>query len=226
MPARRRGFTLVEAMLAVAIVVLISAALFAALHATHRAADTRDARQAGPAAALEALRGVATDLASAYDPMDSNNPMDLRQGEDSTRTGGPPFRLSFKASLRPPDAADPRDFEIVDLRYECRVVEPGVTNLVRIARPAAGQPPDAPFSTGVLIRSSAAAAAQVWDGTNWASAWPPGAQARLPRGAKVTLWLPHGDGTWSGSVAVAIAAGTVIRPSQTNPPGRVTGAGP
>ena len=209
-----------EALLAVAIVVVLAGALFATLHAVRRAAGTSDARQAGPAAGLEALRRMSADLAAAYDSAGEAPAMELRQGPESTRTGGPPFLLRFSASLRPPDAADPREFEIVNLLYECRIVAPGETNLVRIARTPAGAAPDAAPATGTLLRAAAACEARVWDGTNWVASWAGTGETRLPQAARVILWLPHGDGTWSGEVVTAVAAGNVIRPPQTNRPVR------
>lgn len=206
--------------MAVAIVVVLSAALFVTLHAVRRAADTRDARGAGPAAGLEALRRMSADLAASFDSAGRAPAMELRQGAESTRTGGPPFLLRFSASLRPPDAADPREFEIVDLLYECRIAEPGATDLVRIVRPPAGAAPDASAVTGTLLRSAAACETRFWDGTNWVASWAGTGETRLPRAARVTLWLPHGDGTWSGEVVTAVAAGNVIRPPQTNRPVR------
>ena len=109
---------------------------------------------------------------------------------------------------------------------EPSVVEPGVTDLLRIARIPAGAAPDAPASTGTLLRSAAACSARLWDGTNWVDSWTGAGEARLPQAARVTLWLPHGAGTWSGEVVTAVAAGTFIRPPQTNLPVRAGGAVP
>lgn len=174
---RRRGVTLLEALVALAATALVLSALWDAVARTAVARERATARAEQMAAARAALLRVAGELAAALPAEGAAAPERFVVTEPAR--GGPPWTaLRFATG-----ADDPR---LVTYR-----VEPGPgggvltrRSISRFAPPAAAEP-----SGLVLVAGVRAFSVRCSDGLGWTTAWT---GAGLPRAVEIGLALAEG----------------------------------
>ncbi len=201
------GWTLIETLIAVALTVVLAAVVLSTWLTVHRVLQGRGARVAGPAAAAGALRRLAADLECACVPADG-------------------IAFELKTAPRSAVAADLRFFSLADGSSDGLRPSPGVIDvcyqvvrgdgerlaLVRIDRPAAGPGAMSAGATNRLVDRAEAMTVEVFDGTNWLSAWPVRGGEPLPRAARASIAYAATAGAATARVQTVIQAGVPVTP--------------
>ncbi len=197
-PAGRRGFTLVEALTALALCVLVLVFLFAAQAALRRALGARQSpRGRDDALVTDLLRRVARDLESAAAP-DGMGPPVLAVARDRNEA-----RIEVRTAIPGPGEGDPR-------RFALRRVEYRWTPAGTVERTEAPWPPHTGEAQTPRRWAEGVASfeAEAWHGGAWRDAWPPDGGPELPSrvrlrietrhgtAAEAEVWIPAG-GAWS-----------------------------
>ncbi len=210
MPRTRRGargWTLIEALVAVALTAVLAAVVFSTWLTMHRVMQGRSSRSARAAAAAVALRRLAADLECACEPGEGTA-FELRGGPGTT----PPLELHFFAFVAPDRDAGSRPPEVRELRYQVLRGDEQDLRLVRIDRPSTGPGADSAGTTNVLIERAVAFTVTVSDGTNWAPEWPPKGGNPFPAAARATLAWTGATGPATARVEAVIHAGVPVKP--------------
>ena len=187
MSATRRGFTLVELLVALVIAVLIAVAIVAIYGTATRTVTDQQARARGPHAAAQALDLMAADLTRAFFPAASTNDGLLLLNGGTNLAPGVSALLSFctldPAQGEEPDWAGGR-------RVTYRLAEENGA-LLREDQPLTGPGSVEGRSTNVLLTAVETFQVELFDGTAWQAAWAgtPGSGLR-PRLARITLGAP------------------------------------
>lgn len=179
------AFTLVEVLLATAIVVVVAALAWSLLSSTSAAVGRQAARALGPQAAARALETIRADLTGLFLPPDDEAcALVLRPA------GADPFLLSFctiRATGRTPDLVwtEPQRVEYVLAREENRPAA-----LLRVTHSLSGP---VAASTNVVLDRVAQFRLELGDGAAWHAAWPPPeAESTPPRIARVAVQIEEG----------------------------------
>ncbi len=210
MPRTRRdarGWTLIEALVAIALTAVLAAVVFSTWLTVHRVMQGRSSRSARAAAAAVALRRLAADLECACEPGEGTA-FELRGGPGAT----PPLELHFFAFVAPDRDAGSRPPEVRELRYQVLRGDERDLRLVRIDRPATGPGADSAGKTNVLIERAVAFTVTVSDGTNWAPEWPPKGGNPFPAAARASLGWAGATGPATARVETVIHAGVPVKP--------------
>lgn len=202
-----RGWTLIEALVAVALTAVLAAVVFSTWLTVHRVMQGRSARSARAVAAAEALRRLATDLECACEPGEGTA-FELQGGPGKTA----PLDLHFFAFVTPDRGTGSRLPEVRELRYQTLRGDERDLRLVRIDRPSTGPGADSAGETNVLIGRAVAFAVSVSDGTNWAPEWPAKGGNPFPAAARATLAWAGATGPATARVETVIHAGVPVKP--------------
>ena len=194
----RRGFTLVELLVALVIAVLVASALVALYRTATRTVADQGARARGPHAASRALDQLAEDLGRAVlNTTVTNESLVLEQGDTQAGPGGN-TRLSF--STLDPVAGDEPDWTLAR-QVSYRVESEGRPSpaLVRVHRPLTGPGSlDAPV-TNVLVPDVEVFRVALLEGSEWHTNWAGRAgDGRRPQAARVII----GSARWTGDPPV------------------------
>lgn len=187
MSATRRGFTLVELLVALVIAVLIAVAIVALYGTATRTVTDQQARARGPHAAAQALDGMAEDLARAFFPATSTNDSLILVNGGTNQAPGVTAELSF-CTLDPAQGEEPA--WAGGRRVTYRLAAEGGA-LLREDQPLTGPGSVEGRSTNVLLTSVQTFQVELYDGTAWQAVWAgtPGRGPR-PRLARITLGAP------------------------------------
>ncbi len=204
---QRRGWTLIEALVAVALTVVLAAIVLSTSLTVHRVMKGRTVRHVRAAEAATALRRLAGDLEAAFEPS-GDRPLELASGEKAAVTADLHF-FAFPAAAPGMDGAGP---DLYELRYQVRRMDDDAQSLVRIDRCAAGPGAMGSGTTNTLIGRAVSISMEVSDGTNWTAAWPlPGGPA-LPRSARASVAYAGAAGLATARVETVIQAGVPVSP--------------
>jgi type II secretory pathway pseudopilin PulG len=208
-PPRRGagGWTLIETLVAVALTAVLAAVVLSTWLTVHRVLKGRGARVAGPAAAAGALRRLAADLECACVPTDG---LAFELKTDARSAVATDLRFFSLADGLSDGARPPRG--VADVRYQVVRAGEGRLNLVRIDRPAAGPGALSAGATNLLIDRAESVAVEVFDGTNWMSAWPVRGGQPLPRAARASIAYAGTAGAATARVQTVIQAGVPVAP--------------
>lgn len=207
MGLRAAGFSLVEALLAIAITMIVAAVLAVSQQSLRRALGLTQGRDTDRIAVLQALDLLAAELRSAADPDGPDaSPLRLAVGDDGRWT------LRFFARLRPADEPDLRYARTFRLRYEAHTESDG-----RVALRREMLPLDPRAETETPLNGPALARLRSWrarffDGEQWQERWPIGDNSpRLPRAVRLEVEDLEGR---AAAVETWIARDTWIAPAR------------
>lgn len=206
--ARRgdRGWTLIEALVAVALTAVLAAVVFSTWLTVHRVMQGRSSRGARASAAAVALRRMAADLECACEPAEGTA-FELQTGPAET----PPLALHFFSFVAPDRDAGPRAPEVREVRYEALRGGEREMRVIRIDRPSAGPRSDSAGETNVLIERATALTIMVSDGTNWMPEWPPKGGGPFPAAVRASLAWTGAAGPATARVEAVIHAGVPVK---------------
>lgn len=187
MSATRRGFTLVELLVALVIAVLIAVAVVALYGTVTRTVTDQRARARGPHAAAQALDRMADDLARAFLAAASTNDQIRLENGGTNLAPGVSAVLSF-CTLEPAQGEEPDWVGMRRVTYRL-AAEGGA--LVREDEPLTGPGSVDGLSTNVLLSAVETFQVELFDGGTWQAAWAgtPGGGPR-PRLARITVGSP------------------------------------
>lgn len=205
--SRPAGFTLIEILVALAIVMLVAGVAFALYQGLRSSLARESVRQDVHAQADHALGTVLRDLACALRPGGSNELAMVYAPDDGGSTGS---QLSFRTAGLVRNSSGPDTFIIENVQYnverEDALERRG--RLLRVSQVAVqgGERP-AP-QEGVLAAGVTVFELRLYDGDEWLDDWEDG--RILPQAARVYLTLEHGGETVSLDGEILIACGHVI----------------
>ncbi len=204
-PIRRRGFTLIEILLALSVLSVILLLLLSAFTGAARVRETLSSRSRGFRQVRLVLDRVGTDLMGAFaTTAREESALTLREDQFS---GMPAATLIFTAFQLPDGDSGHPPAEIVKIRYFPRIGADGVT--LELHR----EQSDLPFiENKIASRESMVAEGlrgfriELYDGTTWVKEWPTGGGAKttLPKKAAVTLVDARGE-TYRREVPIPLA---------------------
>lgn len=186
-PVTRRGFTLVELLVALVIAVLVAVAVVALYGTATRTVTDQQRRARGPHTASQALDRMAEDLARAYlRTASTNDDVSLENG-GTNRAPGVSAVLTF-CTLDPAQGEEPDWAGIRRVTYRL-ATEGGA--LVREDQPLVGLGSVEGRSTNVMLAAVETFQVELFDGAEWQSTWAgtPG-DGRRPRLARITIGSP------------------------------------
>ncbi len=164
----RRGFTLVEVLLATALTALIATILALLAHALLSAGDAQAGRLRGPFAARAALRSLSRDLSCAFSPpMEQVVPLKL-----STSTEPDQPETSLLLYVPVPEPSLPLGYDIHQVTYEVHRSGKAARELRRMAAPCSGPGTNTPM-TRILLRGPFAFSMQAVSDASSHDSWPP-----------------------------------------------------
>jgi prepilin-type N-terminal cleavage/methylation domain-containing protein len=187
---QRRGFTLVELLVALVIATLIAIAIVALYGVATRTVTDQQARARGPHAASAALDTLADDLARAILNASVSNEFFVLEPDPQRRSDEPSASLAFCA-LNPAEGGDPEWTGTRRVTY--RLVGDGGADSawVRIQQPLSGPGSLDGAETNLLVPGVSIFRVELHDGAEWRSNWvgKAGDTAR-PRAARVVIGAP------------------------------------
>jgi prepilin-type N-terminal cleavage/methylation domain-containing protein len=207
-PTARHGMSLIEVLLSVAIVALLVTLVLSVYHTVTATLRSQQERQAGPAAAADALARMSRDLACTFTAWKDESTRFLLSPAGTNQ--GPGSAVSFCTAIRPAGETDPLWFELERVAYRVTVDEHREPVLVRERRPLAGPGSDAPPVTNTLAVGVEQFRVTVFDGTNWCESWPGAGSAVCPRAARIELLAAKANVTRNLQTEVFIPAGNVV----------------
>ena len=204
-PARREGFTLLEVLLALAVLSIIMLLLLSAFTGAARVRETLTSRSREFRQIRLVLDRIGTDLMEAFaSTVREDSGFSLREDQLS---GMPAATLSFTAFQLPDgDTARP-PADIVKIRYYPRIGADGVT--LELHR----EQSDLPFVENKFpTRESLVADGlrgfriELYNGTEWVKEWPAGGGSKttVPKKAAVTLVDARGE-TYRREIPIFLA---------------------
>jgi general secretion pathway protein J len=204
-PDGRRGFTLLEILLAMSVLSVILLLLLSAFTGAARVRETLSTRSRNFREIRFVLDRVGTDLMGAFaTSVREESALSLRE---DLLSGMPAATLTFTAFQLPDGDSGRPPAEIVKIRYFPRIGADGVT--LELHR----EQSDLPFiENKIPLREYPVAEklrgfrVEVYDGTTWVKEWPSGGAAKttLPKKAAVTLVDERGD-TYRREVPIPLA---------------------
>lgn len=185
---RARGLTLVELLVALAILSTLTFLLFTSIHGLRRAADGLLARRKTLTDPEALLADLVRETESAWDPGFPDRPaFRIAPGE----TGSPErWVWTFFTSRPGAGSDDPTRFVLFEVRYAAAGTE-GRLDLLRSERPAR-EPPGEFSAPLVLLRGARGLEVAAGDGGVWAEVWPPKDTKTLPRQVRLRI-APGGE---------------------------------
>ena len=196
----RRGWTLIELLLAVIIALLVISLLFSIYHTVLTATRQQATRHQQDETA-HAVRQLSHDLQAAFYPADDTNcVMRLRQDDG--------LHLAWCATLLGTQEYTPRWFDITQVHYYTATNGTTVSLLretTPLVGPASGQPP----ASDEILHDIKAIQIQLFDGETWQEAWPVDDPPVLPRAARISLQTGIGTAI---TTDVFIPAGSTLSP--------------
>lgn len=186
-----RGFTLIELLIALALLVVLSAALYGTYFSVVSARDKGGTR-------IETRRGISTTLAKLHDELSSTFFSTKNERlhfvvEDRDAFGKPSSLLEFTFAAPPPIDATPAS-DITLVRYSVQDKEERL-KLLRESR-------DPYLDKGVksvpypLLDEIDGFLVECWDGGKWVKSWDTALNRSLPKKVRVTL-TTKGGGSFS-----------------------------
>jgi prepilin-type N-terminal cleavage/methylation domain-containing protein len=167
----RRGFTLIEVLLTLAITVLVVALLYSTYHTVSTISRQQQQRQSGRSARLDVMETLARDLGCAVPP-DVDPGCAFTLAPDPDVPGGT-AELSFCAMIRPPADNDLRWSEIEWVRYLARPEEDrDGYQLWRVGRSTSGRVDPSLTVTQQVARKLSRFEVRLFDGADWQEKWP------------------------------------------------------
>jgi general secretion pathway protein J len=191
---RRRGFTLVELLLALAIVSVILLLLLSAFTGAARTREALTERSRVFRQVRVAFDRIGTDLQGAFSSsIRESSALTLRE---DTLAGNPAATLVFTAFTLPEVGTGRPPASVVKIKY---LPEDRGGRRVHRAAPGAGRPPvprePDPLREATLAEGLKGFRVELYDGNEWHKAWPaPGkAKTALPQKAAVIMTGPYGE---------------------------------
>lgn len=202
------GWTLIEALVAVALTAVLASVVASTSFAVHRILRDRERRAAQGVAVRAGLLRLAADLERACEPPDGTA---FTLNDPSTDPAE--LDLQFYAYLPVPGESDLRWAHIRELRVLTIPRETGDgLRWLRIERPTTGPEALAGGRTSEIPGRVEALLVEVSDGTNWVSAWPAPEGASLPAAARARLAYRGATGMVTAGVETVIRAGAPVKP--------------
>ena len=189
--ARRRGFTLVELLISIALGVLVAGILATILHGLLSAGDGQRTRLRGPFAAQAALRSLSREITCAFaPPVKDLAPLRL---STSTEPGKPEIQLHFFAPV-PAEPFFAHGYDIEQVTYQVIKKRKGQKDLLRISVPCSGPATNTPV-TNLLLTGSFTLTLEAVTNDVARTEWPPKKMENpiLPTSMRLSLALPHED---------------------------------
>lgn len=185
---RRRGFTLVELLVALVLAVLIAVAVVALYGTATRTVADQQARARWPHAAARVLDLMADDLARAFFHTTVTNDFFVLENGGSNQPAGVTARLTF-CTLDPNPGGEPAWAGVRRVTYRVEAGAEGA--LLREDQPLTGPGSATGPSTNVMLRDINLFSVEVFDGADWQGAWAAKAgDARTPRITRVAIGSP------------------------------------
>lgn len=213
-PLRRdRGLTLIELLVALAILSTITLLLSAAVHGLRRTSDGLLDRRKTLSDPRALLGELVREVESAWDPEFPDRPaFRIASGESGT-----PERWSWSFFTARPEAEsdDPTRFALIEVRFAA--VETGRSLELRRSERPAREPPGE-FSAPILLLRGARELEVAADaGGTWAAHWPVKDGKGLPRKVRIRI-VPGGDPETTHSVEILVPCSLVITPEDPGLP--------
>lgn len=214
--ARRRGvrgLTLIELLVALAILSTITLLLSASVHGLRRTSDGLLARRKTLADPQALLGELTREVESAWNPEFADQPAFRIAG----REPGKPERWTWTFFTARPDADsdDPTRFTLTEVRYTA-VEAGGSLELRRAQRPARERPDE--FSTPILLlRGARELEVEAGDGGAWTALWPEKETTRLPRKVRMRI-VPGGEPETIHTAEILIPCALYIEPDDPGLP--------
>jgi len=215
LPAPRRAFSLLELLVALAIVAIIAASLFACMRVAFKARDTGEAAVEPPRTAEMALSILQQDLESALPPGSATGSLVSEfVGQDGQDGGGDADGLAFCAAV-PGGTGGPGDSDIKRVEYSvvADTAADGTVDHVLLRRVISnplGQA-DAAIVEEVVCRGVAGFNVRYFDGLDWQYAWDAenlNSAWAVTNGLQDTSTTAAGTGTGTGTGAATGGTGT------------------
>ncbi len=192
--ARRRGFTLVEILLALAILSVILLLLLSAFTGAARTREALTERSRAFRQVRVAFDRIGTDLQGAFSSsIRESSALTLRE---DTLAGNPAATLVFTAFTLPEIGTGRPPASVVKIKYFPKVGADGAT--IELRREQADLPfveNRIPLREATLAEGLKGFRVELYDGSEWHKEWPaPGkAKTALPKKAAVMMTGPYGE---------------------------------
>jgi general secretion pathway protein J len=184
-----KGFTLIELMVALALLVILTGALYGTYFSVTAAREKGGSRIEGRRELSTTLGNLHNELASAYF---STNKLVHFVVEDKDSFGKPASMLEF-VSIAPPRLTPAPSSDLTLVRYAVREKE-GVLTLTRESRDPYldASVKTLPYPVMDVLESFLV---ECYDGSKWVKSWDtaPGFNFGLPKSVRVTLTLKGGE---------------------------------
>lgn len=188
-PAGRRGMTLIELLLAIAIGVVLVTILVSLYRTVASTVAGQERRARGPHAAARALDALRGDFGRMLVPLEDPACVFTVVAVEPGRS------ILHLCALRAPEGDPDPDWaqpEQVDYRIDS--AEGYTSALVRVTTPASGEGSLDGARTNLLVPEASHFAVSIFDGATWHTVWPPAEDgAARPRAARVDIAWGAGD---------------------------------
>jgi prepilin-type N-terminal cleavage/methylation domain-containing protein len=199
----RRGFTLIETLLAIGIGVVVLLLVYSIYHTTLAVRENQGRRRTGPAAAADALDRISRDLASAVMPANERGcPFSLEAAGASGAS-----ELTF-TTLTAHTGESPAWHSPICVTYMLEGAGER-QRLVRLEQAVDG-PEAGVNTTNVLVRSVDFFEVRVFNGMTWEDEWLEAGSDMLPAAAGVRIGLPGEEPARQHETEIFIPAGNII----------------
>jgi len=206
-----QGFTLLETLLATAIIILILSTIFAVWHTTMRVHEGQEQRIQGPLAGAQTLETITHDISCALlSPNQIDPALLLNKDSDSDPDQPTMSKITFFTTKRNAQRVHINNYTIEKRTYEV-ITDEMASILYCIHQPTVGPGlVDLP-QTNLILKDISAFNIEVYDGEQWQTRWPPKeSMDRLPRAARISLVIQNKKQTTALETETLIAAGNLV----------------
>lgn len=204
----KRGFTLIETIIAVCITAVVIAIFYSLIHTIMAVLNGQERRQAESLATVNSLNTLVRDLTCAVGLVSSNcAPLIL----DNTNTFA---TLAYYTAVRA-NGDDPRWFNIEYVKV--RVLFPDDAKrriLVRESQPVIEGKGDGLVTTNILLKSPGHFSVEVLENQTWRNKWPIKLDQSCPQAARLSLSAANTAATYT--VEAIIPVQRIFSPKTTN----------
>jgi prepilin-type N-terminal cleavage/methylation domain-containing protein len=199
---KKGGFSLVEVLVALVIVVVLSGIIFVSYRSLYRVGEEQDSVRDTDEAVTQALNQLSFDLNSATLLKDIEMASPVFADHDNSD------ELAFCLTERRADQSDHKQYRTLHVTYKVDTHENEPATLLRISQPLSG--PDLAV-TNALVKNVSTFNVEAYDGTDWLPAWSIPPNKGLPLAARVSIQVKNDSR--SQETEIYIPAGDLVEPS-------------